>query len=258
MADVSHGVALRACEVGVRLGSRVVLSPLSLSVGHGEVFAILGPNGAGKSTLLRALAALLPFSGEVQVDGQHLAALSAERRAQLVTYVPQESELTAALPVRDVVALGRYAHGAFTRGAEHADAVARALHESDVEALAERPFSSLSSGEKKRVLLARALCTGARVLLLDEPTAALDIAHALELFALLRRNARAGRAVLVVLHQSEHALEFADRALLLHRGAEVALGSVQDVLTPSNVRQTFGVEMVASAAPAFRLQGGPR
>ena len=257
MADAPRAVALRARALSVQLGSRVVLSPLSLSVDAGEVFAILGPNGAGKSTLLRALAALLPVSGEVQVDGQHLAMLPAERRAQLVTYVPQESELTAALPVRDVVALGRYAHGAFTRGAEHADAVARALRETDVEALAERPFNTLSSGEKKRVLLARALCTGARVLLLDEPTAALDIAHALELFALLTRNARAGRAVLVVLHQIEHALEFADRALLLHGGVQVGLGAVEHVLTPANVRKTFGVEMVASAAPAFRLRGEP-
>lgn len=243
-------------HVSAALGGRSVLEEVSLELGAGELCAVLGPNGAGKSTLLRAILGLIPHRGEVRIEGAPMHTLTPAQRARCISFVPQESELTAALPVRDVVRLGRYAHAAFTRPVrDDADAVSRALVDCDVHALADRPFSDLSSGEKKRVLIARALCTGARTLLLDEPTAALDIEHALRLFALLRRVAREGRAVLVVLHQVEHALAFADRALLLQAGKTRALGPVHEVLTAAHVRALYGVELVEGGAPGFRLIG---
>jgi iron complex transport system ATP-binding protein len=236
-----------------------VLERVSFRLQYGEVLAVLGPNGAGKSTLLRALAGLIaPSQGEVLVEADRIETLSPEQRARRVTFVPQESQLNAALTVREVVALGRYAWRTFgRRTADDVAAVARALADADVEQLAERAFSDLSTGEKKRALLARALCTEARSLLLDEPTAALDIEHALRLFALVRSLASRGRAVMVVLHQLEHALEFADRALLLRGGRQVALGPVREVVTAAHVRSLYGVELVPHGAPGFRLLGEP-
>jgi iron complex transport system ATP-binding protein len=253
---MAEPLLLRVRDVSATLAGRSVLTGVSLALGAGELCAVLGPNGAGKSTLLRAILGLVPHRGEVSLEGARVDALTPEQRARRVSFVPQESELAAALPVRDVVSLGRYAHAAFTRPASEDDsAVERALIDCDVQALAHRPFSDLSTGEKKRVLIARALCTGARTLLLDEPTAALDIEHALKLFALLRRVAREGRAVLVVLHQIEHALAYADRALLLQAGKPLALGAVHEVLTAANVRTLYGVELIEGGAPGFRLLG---
>jgi iron complex transport system ATP-binding protein len=260
MAEAPPALAVR--ELTVVRGARAVLERVALSLRAGEVLAVLGPNGAGKTTLLRALSGLAPYSGEILLGGEPLSALSPEQRARRVTFVPQESELRAALAVREVVALGRYARGGFggaltrRRSLDDTEHVARALVDTDVEELAERAFSDLSTGEKKRVLIARALCTEAPILLLDEPTAALDIQHALALFALLRRVTESGRAVIVVLHQIEQALEFADSALLLRRGAAIALGPVRDVVTAQYVRELYGVELIPNAAPGFRLLPG--
>jgi iron complex transport system ATP-binding protein len=247
--------ALVVRGLSVSLSRRVVLRELSFSARFGEVLAVLGPNGAGKSTLLRALSGLLPCTGEVSLEGSPLAALSQSERATRVSFVPQQTQLRAALSVREVVALGRYAHRPSLAALATQDqaAIASAMADTDVSALAERAFSDLSTGEQKRVLIARALCTEARTLLLDEPTASLDIAHALRLFVLLRTLAARGRAVVLVLHQLEHALAFADRALLLSAGQLLALGPTQQVLTPEHVRALHGVVIVPDGAPGFRL-----
>jgi iron complex transport system ATP-binding protein len=247
--------ALVAYGVSVLLGRRQVLHDVSLAARIGEVLAVIGPNGAGKSTLLKTLAGLVPYQGRVELDGAELRSLSASQRARRVSFVPQHSLLSAALSVREVVRLGRYVHrGALGSESEHdRRAVEAALVDTDVGALAERSFADLSTGEQKRVLLARALCTEARVLLLDEPTASLDIEHALRLFVLLRALAARGCAVVLVLHQLEHALAYADRTLLLQRGAALALGATREVLTADNVRALHGVLMVPAGAPGFAL-----
>jgi iron complex transport system ATP-binding protein len=250
MADalIAHGVS-------VRLGKREVLHEVSLSARFGEVLAVVGPNGAGKSTLLKTLAGLLPYQGRVELEGAELRSLLAHQRARRVSFVPQHSLLGAALSVREVVALGRYVHRPALSAERDEDrrAVDAALRDTDVAMLAERSFTDLSSGEQKRVLLARALCTEARSLLLDEPTAALDIEHALRLFVLLRALAGRGCAVVLVLHQLEHALAYADRTLLLQHGRAIALGPTLDVLTAANVRTLHGVLMVPRGAPGFAL-----
>jgi len=250
--------AIDARDLVVSLGGRPVLHGVTLSARFGEVLAILGPNGAGKSTLLRTLAGLTAYTGTVLLEGTPLARLPADQRARSISFVPQQSPLDAALTVREVVALARYAHrGALGRTrADDARAVDEALAAADVHALADRHYGALSTGEQKRTLIARALCTGARTLLLDEPSGSLDIEHALRLFALLRTLAIEGRAIVLVLHQIEHALAFADRALLLREGTARALGPTVDVITAAHVRALYGVELVPGGAPGFRLPEG--
>jgi len=253
MAEGPAAMVTRGLRVA--LARRDVLHALSMEVRFGEVLAVVGPNGAGKSTLLRTLAGLLPYRGTVVVEGAELVSLSSVERARRVSFVPQQSSLTAALSVREVVTLGRYVHRPALSRLREVDhlAIDAALRHTDVLALAERAFSDLSTGEQKRVLLARALCTEARILLLDEPTGSLDIEHALRLFALLRGLATTGHAIVVVLHQLEHALAFAHRALLLQRGAELACGDAREVLSAEHVRTLHGVTMISGGAPSFVL-----
>jgi iron complex transport system ATP-binding protein len=247
--------ALTVHGLSVSLVGRQVLAGVSFAARRGELLAVLGPNGAGKSTLLRALTGLLPHGGEVALEGTPVERIEPRARARRISLVPQQSQLTAALSVREVVALGRHSHRPALAGLSAHDhaRIEAALRESDIGALAERAFSDLSVGEQKRVLLARALCTDASILLLDEPTASLDIEHALRLFALLRALAAEGRAVVLVLHQIEQALAFSDQALLLQRGTPLACGPTRDVITAANVRALYGVEMLERDAPGFRL-----
>jgi iron complex transport system ATP-binding protein len=242
-----------------RRGQPPVVDDLSFTAPAGSITVLLGPNGAGKSTALKAVLGLLPlWEGTVRLAGHDGQTLTARERARLCAYVPQHSALEAPLPVREVVAHGRYAHapGPFARPgpAEHAH-IESAMARTDTLALAERPFSGLSYGERRRVLLARALATGASVLLLDEPTAALDVGHALALLDVLREVARAGTAIVVVLHQLQEAAALADQALLLARGRCVRRGPAAEVIAPQPVRDVYGVEMVPAAQFACRLPG---
>jgi iron complex transport system ATP-binding protein len=249
---------LEARALAVRRGPRPVLSDLSFAVASGEMLAVVGPNGAGKSTLLKAIAGLLPYDGDIRLTGRDARRLDRRQRARLVAYVPQHSALEAALPAREVVAQGRFAHRDLL-GRPRADdvrAVNHALELTDTARLAERPFSKLSYGERRMVLLARALATGSRLLLLDEPTAALDVRHALTLLGVLRRLAADGAAVILVLHQLQEAVAACHRALLLTDGRCVALGSVAEVISAGHVRAVYGVEMVSGAQFGYRLPEG--
>jgi iron complex transport system ATP-binding protein len=246
--------------LGVRRGGRALLEGISFAARPGVVLGVLGPNGAGKSTLLKAVAGLLPSSGQLRLGADDARALDARARARRLAYVPQHSVLDAALPVREVVAQGRFAHGGAWGAPAAVDraAVDRALAMTDATALAERPFSALSYGERRLVLLARALATEAPVLLLDEPTAALDVRHALELLAVLRRRAEGGAAVLVVLHALAEAASACDEALLLAGGRCVAAGPVAEVVAAEPVRRVYGVELVPGAHFGYRTAGPPR
>ncbi len=240
-------------------GARRVLMGIDMRAPASCVTCVLGPNGAGKSTLLHAIAGLVPYRGRIELDGRNLRELDVRERARMLAYVPQRSLLEAPLPVERVVAQGRFPHtgGLARSSARDRKAIADALERTDVLALAGRRFDRLSSGERRRVLIARALATEAPILLLDEPTAALDVRHALELLALLRALAGEGRSVVIVLHALEEARRHTDRAILLCDGALVASGSSSEILDRERVHQVYGVEMRENGAPAFLLEEAP-
>ena len=261
--SAAPAVAVRARNVTLRLGSRVILSDVSFEAHEGEVLCIAGRNGAGKTTLLRAIAGLGPFTGQLDVRGV-AASAPAHARATQVAYVPQRSGLNAALPVARVVEQGRHVYrDALGRlGPADRQQIDAALEQAGASALRDRPYTALSYGEQRRVLVARALATGARVLLLDEPTAALDLEQSLRLLALLQVLAAQGYCVIVVLHALDDALRHTDRTLLLHEGRVDQLGSSVEVLAPDTIRRVYNVETEAGAGPRFSLPtptepGGP-
>jgi iron complex transport system ATP-binding protein len=248
---------LSARRVGVSLGGRVILEAVDLTARPGEVTAIVGPNGSGKTTLLRALGCLIDVSGEVRSGDTDLRALAPPERARRVAYLPQTSELRAALSVRQVVALGRYSArpGLFVHTRGDDAAVERALARVGLAALAERSYPTLSGGQKRLVLLARALATGAPTLLLDEPTASLDVRHALELFELLASLAREGYTIAIVLHDLDDVQRHAAHAVLLDRGRVQASGAPLDASFAAAAERTYGVGLVPRDRLGFRLSG---
>lgn len=245
---------LSARELRVQRGARTVLEGFQLSAAVGGVYALTGPNGAGKSTALKALGGLLPCSGQLQVSGRALRELSPRERARQIAYVPQQSLLQSGISVREVVLQGRYAHDpVWPQRHKHSEPVERAMAQTDVLGLAARPWNQLSGGEQRRVLLARALATEAPVILLDEPTSSLDVAHALQLLTQLRELAAQGRCIVAVLHDLGQVEQYADTALLLDNGRTVAAGPTREVITSENIRRVYGVELVPNSALGYRL-----
>ncbi len=251
MAESAELPALVATDVRVRRGRTLVLRDVSLRCRAGELLAVLGPNGAGKSTLVRALAGLLPYGGSVEVAGTEVSTLSPRERARRIAFVPQRSGLRSALRVEEVVAQGRYAHGPGV--GDSRDPIGAALETVGLQSFARRSFTTLSVGEQQRVLLARALAGESELLILDEPTAPLDVRHSLETFALLRGLAERGRAVLVVMHELDDARRFADRAVLLRDGALETSGPSSEVIEPGAVRKVYGVDLHEHAGLSFSL-----
>ena len=244
-------LGLRAKGVKVTLGGRTVLHDVDLDAHPGEVLALLGPNGAGKSTLLKALAGLLPYEGCVEIADVEVASISPRMRAKRISYVPQRSLLRSALSVEEVVALGRYVHGGSFGGMSNGDrdAIDHALETAHADSLRDRIFTQLSVGEQQRVLLARALASDAPILLLDEPTAHLDIAHRVAVLDCVRDFARDGRTALVVSHDLSLAARSCDVLALLSKGEILAAGPPQNVLTVANLREAFGIHADIVTAP---------
>ncbi|HWO01030.1 MAG TPA: ABC transporter ATP-binding protein [Blastocatellia bacterium] len=236
-----------------------VLKGLSFEVGMGQVLAVLGPNGSGKSTLLKTIVGILaPSSGSVLVDGRNLATTSRREAARLVGYVAQESSVRFPLTAVEFVLQGRFAQGRLV-GFESDDDVreaGRAMELTETSQFASRGVSELSGGERQRVMLARALASRPRLLVLDEPVANLDIAHQVKMLDLVSRLvADEGLAAVVVTHELNLAAEFATGVLLLKSGEAVAFGEPADVLSEERLRSVFNTDLIVDINP---LSGAPR
>ncbi len=244
--------------VAWRQGGRAIVDAASFALGPGELVALLGPNGAGKTSLVRlALGLLRPAEGAVTIDDVDVARLGAADRARRIGYLPQQRPLAWPARVRDIVALGRFAHGgALGRLAEaDAEAVARALAACDVAHLAGRAADTLSGGEMARVHLARALAAEAPLLVADEPIAALDPRHQHDVMTLFRGFADRGGGALVVLHDLALAARCADRLIWMKDGRIVADGPTAATLTSARIADIYGVRARIGPDLAVQIDG---
>jgi iron complex transport system ATP-binding protein len=235
---------LAAQNLDVALAGRRVLNGISLSLSSGHLVALVGPNGAGKTTLLRALAGLIPSDGTIQVGGDALSSLPLRERAKRFGYLPQGHMVHWPLPARDIVALGRYPHGATDPARlppRDAEAVLRAMQAVDVMEFAERRVTELSGGERSRVALARVLAVEAPIILADEPTASLDPRHQIDVMKRLRAAADRSVLVIVVTHDLGLAARFADHVLVLADGRLAAQGAPEQALSEQVMANVFRI-----------------
>ena len=250
---------LEAKNITINYGPRAAVAGVSLLPKPGEVIAIIGPNGAGKSTFLRALNGSLPVShGEVLLDGKPLGTFARRAVARHIAVVAQESDLRFPVTVMEFVLGGRHAWmNAWGWETERdVDIARKVLRETELEDFATRLMNELSGGERQRAVLARALATEASVLLLDEPTANLDLAHQATMLRLVRARCDDGSAAAVVVtHDVNLAAEFADRVLLMKEGRAIAIGPPSEVLTADLLRKVFDLEVLVDAHP---ISGAPR
>jgi iron complex transport system ATP-binding protein len=232
----------RAVTVRYRRQAAVALNAVSCQVSASELVAVVGPNGSGKTTLVRALLGLVKVEqGSVDVDGRAVAEWPRRDLARVLGVVGQQEEAVFPLSVQETVMLGRYARlgPVAAPGPQDRAAVQRALERCDILDLAGRSIDSLSGGEWKRVRIARALAQEPRALVLDEPTASLDVRHEMELFELFQQLVESGLAALIITHHLNLAARFAHRIVLLNRGTVVAMGTPADVLQRDTLSEVF-------------------
>ena len=243
-------LALRG--VAVAFGGAPILRGVDLAVGEGEVVGLLGRNGAGKTTLIRvATRVATPDSGEVSLRGRPLASYARRELAPTIAVVPQETSVPFAFEALEVVLMGRAPHLGllgFESGRD-VDLAMQAMERIGIAHLADRPVTLLSGGERQLVVLARALAQDAPILLLDEPTAFLDLRHRLEVLSLVRDLARSGRSALVVSHDLGLSARFCDRLALLAAVEGGAQGPPREVLTPGALRRAFDIDADVVAGP---------
>jgi ABC-type cobalamin/Fe3+-siderophores transport system ATPase subunit len=252
---------LDARDLTIAYDHRIAVADVTLSLKPGEITAIIGPNGAGKSTLLKSLnGQVRPLSGTILLDGQPLERLNRRTISRRIAVVAQEAELRFPVTVLEFVLGGRFAwatNAGWGWETEHdlqtADAV---LRETELSELSGRLMNELSGGERQRALMARALATEAPILLLDEPTANLDLSHQATLLALVRNRCdRNEAAALVVTHDINLAAQFADNLILMKQGRAVHTGTPEQVLQPQILQDVFEVTVLVDAHP---VTGGPR
>lgn len=237
-----HGAILRATGVGVSIDGHRILSDVDLTLEPGEVLAVVGPNGAGKSTLLSVLSGdLAPSEGTVTIGGRATIGMRQLELARVRAVLTQENQLSFPFTVGQVVLMGRNPWARTAQFDDDETAVAEAMLATDVDQLAPRRFTSLSGGEKARVSLARVFAQQTPILLLDEPTAALDLRHQEEVMRAVRARAARGHAILVVVHDLSLAAAYADRIAMVDGGTVVATGTPSEVLTTERLDAVYGL-----------------
>jgi iron complex transport system ATP-binding protein len=245
---------IRVDNITISYGNGEVLSSVSLALGPGEIIVLVGANGAGKTTLIRAMNGTVELvGGNIELDGRNLEELSRREIARNVAVVAQENETRFPVTVLEFVLSGRFVHGgAFGWETEDdIEAARQALIDCDLGPFESRLMNHLSGGERQRVVLARAIATNARILLLDEPTANLDLAHQAMMFRLVRERCRTlGASAVVITHDLNLASEFADEIIMLKNGKIAAKGPPTEVLTAENVRDVFAVDVMLDRNPA--------
>ena len=267
----SGGIAYEVQDVSFRYGERWrqgsqtetwAVQRINFAVGDGEIFGIIGPNGSGKSSLLKVLANMAaPQGGTVRLFGEPLDRWAREAVARQVAYMPQDVASDFAFSTHEMVLMGRFPHRQLRRwnllgweSTEDHIAVEQAMAQADVTHLADREVGTLSAGERQRVLLARALSQQPRVLLLDEPTAHLDLQHQLDLCRILKRvHAQKGITVVLVSHDMNLASQYCDRIMMMKYGRLMALGSPYEVMTPQNLESVYGCRVLIDGHPETGL-----
>lgn len=237
--------ALRAERLTLAYDHTVIVKELGVDIPEGKITALVGPNGCGKSTLLRGLARLLkPKGGSVYLDGEAIAALSTKAVAKKLGILPQGPTAPEGITVRELVAQGRYPHQSFFQqwSRQDEEALKRALETTRMTDLAERPMDALSGGQRQRAWIAMTLAQETPILLLDEPTTFLDLAHQVEVLSLLDElNEREGRTIVMVLHDINQACRYAHHLVALKDGEIIAQGSPRDIIDAGLVQAVFGL-----------------
>lgn len=251
MTDIisDDSISLHADRIIVFRGNKAVVSDFCLVVQPGEIIAVVGANGAGKSTLLRTLAGLqIAHEGKVLLGDIALSNYERRALAKYIAFLPQERTVHWDLTVERVVALGRLPHRNFSAGESTIDVaiITDAMKRMNVMQFAQRPIATLSGGEQARVLIARALAQQAKFIIADEPTAGLDYVHTLEMCDEFRHIARQGRAIVIALHDLSIAARYADRIVILLKGACIANGPPAQVLSTHNLAAAFDVNALVS------------
>ncbi|MFD5237035.1 ABC transporter ATP-binding protein [Streptomyces tendae] len=242
--EVDGASRLAARGITVGYGARSVIDGLDVAIPSGVITTIIGPNGCGKSTLLRSLSRLLrPTGGTVVLDGEDIAALKTREVAKKLGLLPQAPVAPEGLTVSDLVARGRHPHQSWLRqwSSDDADVVRRALAMTGVSDLADRPVDSLSGGQRQRVWISMTLAQGTDLLLLDEPTTYLDLAHAVDVLDLVDDLHESGRTVVMVLHDLNLATRYSDNLVVMREGAILAQGHPRDVITADLLHEAFGL-----------------
>lgn len=233
-------------NISLEINGNAILKDISTSFKAGELVGLIGPNGAGKSSLLKAILGLVDYKGgAIRYDSKSLDGMTLRQRAKILSYYAQGAPAHWPLTVETIVALGRLPHMNPWRKLSEQDAaiVQRALKETDASYLKDRAVTTLSGGERARVLLARVLATEAKFMMADEPTASLDPAHQLQIMDILKDQAANAKGVCVVLHDLSLAARYCDRLILLHEGHLVADGSPEEVLSDERLDQVFGIKV---------------
>ncbi|QYZ65975.1 MAG: hypothetical protein OI74_05530 [Gammaproteobacteria bacterium (ex Lamellibrachia satsuma)] len=237
---------LRGTALSLAFENQPILEAVDIELDKGEMLGLIGPNGAGKSSLLRCLAGLIRTdNGVLQLDGQRLENIPHTERARRIAYLPQQTEVHWPLSVKRIIELGRIPHlepwGKLSERDQQV--IEGVIADADLLPFRHRPFNTLSGGERARVLLARALASEPEILLADEPVAALDPAHQLDVMEMLAVHCSQGNAVIVVLHDLRLAAHFCQRLQLLQQGCTLAAGKPGEVLTPDNLESAYQIHL---------------